>query len=105
MNKLTNPQFNALTNEVIRLGKQIATIENFSANVSFNKNYISFTIHNGNIRNCCIIYFHIERYMSMRETNEFLDFTKGLQLNYGKYLTMIMDAHKDADKSELYFDF
>lgn len=105
MNKLTKRQFDTLTNQVIRLGKEIANIDGYSTSIAFEKDYISFCVHNYNSHDCSITYFSMERYMSVREIKELLGFTNGLQLNYGKYLTIIMDAYKDADKSEIYFNF
>lgn len=105
MNKLTKQQFNTLTNEVIRLGKEITNIDGYSTSIAFEKDYISFCVHNHNSHTCNITYFNAERYMSVREIKELLDLTNGLQLNYGKYLTIIMDAYKDTDKSEIYFNF
>lgn len=105
--KFTKRQFGALTNEAIRLCKEITTLDNFSSSIHFEKGYFYISVHNDNEHKSFghVFFFRLERYLPIKQFGEVTYIINKHNLHLGKYLTLIMDAYNNADKTEYYFSF
>ena len=102
MNKLTKAQFKALTNEVIKVCREYTNGTTETSSISFDKDYFSVWLHKDS-KCICSVYFRQECWNDVKEFGIFYNATK--HIPYGKYLTKIVDAYNEVDKTEQYFNY
>lgn len=107
MEKFTNREFKALTNEVMRVAREITDVSIYNCSVSLDKEYISLTIHRDDDRSVVsMLYFQRDRYCEVNGFKKLFYLENVLtKVTFGKYLSMISQAYCNCDKKEVYFEF
>lgn len=107
MEKFTNREFKTLTNEVMRVAREITDASIYNCSVSLDKEYISLTIHRDDDRSVVgMIYFQRDRYCEVDGFKNLFNLENILpKVKFGKFLRIISQSYCNCDKKEVYFEF
>lgn len=108
MDNFTNREFNSLTNEVMRVAREITEKSNYICSINIGKNYTLLTIqlNDNNKTVATMLYFYKERFCSTKEFKRLLNVITYLpHVRFGKYLNMISQSYQNCNKGENYFEF
>lgn len=103
--KFTKSQFNAMTNEIVRLAREF-TDKGFDSSVSFAKESLTLFIHDGECC-ACLLTLRNDRYVWCKEFKELENVAKRADITLDRrYVSMIGDAvHKRSNICENYVEF
>ena len=92
MGKFTNREFKALTNEVMRVAREITEESGYICLINLTKDDILLTIEldGNNISVVTMVYFHKDKYCNTKDFKGLYDVKKRLpRVHFGKYLNII----------------
>lgn len=105
--RFTKTEFKRLTNEVMRVAREINDVSIYTCSISLDKDYICLTIHKGADKSIVtMLYFQIDRYCEVKSFKGLFNLCICLpKVKFGKYLELISQSYVNCDKSERYFSF
>lgn len=107
MKNFTKRQFDALTNELVRLVRGINSTKDYHSELCINRKTVTLWIFKNNGSVSTFVTFQKGRFGYVPSFSFFYSMvTKTLpKSKLGKYLTLITQSYADCDKDEDFFEF